>query len=169
MFYIINGRFVATNYGNVAKWDGSQWCTMGSRSTGAINNFGRWKDELFAVGNIFVNNDMSKYRFIKWTGGNYSDTCNQNFSTGIVGNNADNDLMKIYPIPANNKISIECKHAFSTANITIIDWSGRRIKEISTKNQFPEISFQDLPAGIYFLNLELDNKLKYRSKFVVSP
>lgn len=113
MFYIINGRFGSTNYGNVAKWDGSQWCTMGSRSTGAIRNFGRWKEELFAVGNIFVNNDMSKYRFIKWTGGNYTDTCNQNFTTNIEDNKIANQSLIFYPNPSNNKINIKSTLPFN--------------------------------------------------------
>lgn len=167
MFYIINGRFVATNYGNVAKWDGSRWCTMGSRSTGVISNFGRWKDELFAVGNIFVDNDMSKYRFIKWTGGNYTDTCIQNFSTGIGSTDQEHNSLQVFPNPASTIISIKYSKAFRIGNCTIMDLSGRVMQTAVITPRLADIDIKALAAGSYILSLSIDNKPVVCSKFVV--
>ena len=143
-------------------------CTMGSRSTGTINNFGRWKDELFAVGNIFVDNDMSKYRFIKWTGGNYTDTCNQNLTTSIKNENVNNVTIAIYPNPANDKIFVECTEPFSTGVCIITDLSGRIIKRTQFNRGQKEVLISEMAEGLYILKLSLDDKGTVYSKFVIS-
>ncbi len=168
-FHTVNGLFnPALHYFNVAKWDGNQWCTTGTRPSSSIINLGQWKDELFAIGNMFVDNDMSKFRFIKWTGGGYTDTCIQNFSTGIGSSDQEHNSLQVFPNPAGNIISIKYSKAFRSGDCTIMDLSGREVKTARITAQSPEISLKGLPEGVYLLKSSFDNTVTFYSKFVIS-
>ncbi len=86
-----------------------------------------------------------------------------------VGNNTViesltfNKLLKIYPNPAQEQLTIVGLDKFSINKIEILDISGKLVKSFSTFNVSEEfkINISDLNEGIYFIKLG-----KYVTKFV---
>lgn len=173
---IINGRYVNDNYGKVAKWDGSQWCTMDTWLRSGVSGIGRWKDELFLQGNFSLQDDFSKKSLLKWTGGNYTDTCNQDFTVGVHQLTVQNSLnMMLYPNPHKEqcRLSYMNEGALSThkkIRIVLADLSGRTMfareqRPVYGKNELL-IPTQQLQAGIYFLRLIADGNVLGQLKMV---
>jgi hypothetical protein len=67
------------------------------------------------------------------------------------------ELIKVFPNPANNKLHINYNTSISNYNIKVLGVSGELV--LSTKNR--EIDTNQLPNGIYFLIVETD-------KFIVN-
>jgi hypothetical protein len=65
-----------------------------------------------------------------------------------------NDFVKIFPNPANNKISIQYKEN-NNYQIKILNIMGETVLITKTK----EIDISSLPNGTYFLNFETDKFL----------
>lgn len=82
-----------------------------------------------------------------------------------------NDLLNIYPNPANNQITLEFELA-ETKNISIEirNVLGQTVKTIST-NSFTkgsnkiEVEVNEFSNGLYFLQLQIGNKT-IRKKFI---
>jgi hypothetical protein len=62
------------------------------------------------------------------------------------------ELIKVFPNPANNKLHINYNTSISNYNIKVLGVSGELV--LSTKNR--EIDINQLPNGIYFLIVETD-------------
>ena len=61
----------------------------------------------------------------------------------------------IYPNPSNGNFTIECKNPFDENDVSIFDYSGRKIYSKSLKNGAlkEEINTTNLSKGIYFVSL----------------
>ena len=83
-------------------------------------------------------------------------------------NDADeNDIIKIYPNPANDYLTIKTKND-STSKIKIYNSTLQLIKTISFNNSIEnKISVTDLLPGLYFLETHSKNG-SYQTKFVVN-
>lgn len=72
----------------------------------------------------------------------------------------DEEAVSCYPNPANDAIYFTSKRAIHT--VTIFDFSGRKWKEVKN-SAIHEISVFELPAGSYYLQLEMEGgKVIYR-------
>jgi hypothetical protein len=84
-------------------------------------------------------------------------------TTGFNDPNNMNDLL-IYPNPAKNMIHI--KNISETSSITLIDRFGKRLLKKHTVNDNCEFNIDELPPGIYFLDVSFKNS-SIRKKIVV--
>jgi len=80
-----------------------------------------------------------------------------------------NDMISIYPNPANDKINIEINNQFninSSSNISICDISGKNIFQIEIKSSETEIDVSDYAAGIYFVKVIIGGK-QFELKLII--
>ncbi|MBL7705776.1 MAG: T9SS type A sorting domain-containing protein [Taibaiella sp.] len=165
-FSIINGRYVNDNYGKVAKWNGGQWCTMDTWLLGGAYGIGRWKDELFLLGGFNLPEDFSKRILLKWTGGSYSDTCNQDFTVGVDDLGKEHRLkIECYPNPHKEKFILSFVNNGSLASgkkltIELIDVRGSVSSRLQHQLVYGKnetlINTRHLKPGIYSIRLLAD-------------
>lgn len=91
--------------------------------------------------------------------------CNQSVEVG--GSFLYNAHLVIYPNPANNYVTIDLINIKLSKNnaVKINNVQGQLIKQFSLIT--PTFSVEDLPNGIYFLELT-DNEKRYQQKFIVN-
>ncbi|MEI6853894.1 MAG: hypothetical protein WCL06_13695, partial [Bacteroidota bacterium] len=87
----------------IAKWDGNEWCSLGSYFDNRILGLGIFQDMLYIGGAFWTIDGDSINSIAKWTGGSYVDTCGN--MTGIEPNELQEELIAIYPNPATNTLS----------------------------------------------------------------
>ncbi|MBI5217838.1 MAG: T9SS type A sorting domain-containing protein, partial [Bacteroidia bacterium] len=87
---------------------------------------------------------------------------------GVKENFIDNNLLNIYPNPAQNLIYLKFSDiSFSYGELFFIDMLGRKIsgnKKIKSTKEPVDVSF--LPDGMYILHVVSENK-KYIQKFII--
>lgn len=73
----------------------------------------------------------------------------------------------VFPNPAINKLTINANTKYNSAATTITDLSGKIIKQNSfEKNALIELNTEEIPAGIYILDINIDNK-QYNQKISI--
>lgn len=84
------------------------------------------------------------------------DTLTWNISTTAVGINeyTDNDLVSMYPNPANDVVYILFKKEYNDSKVQIIDFMGRKVMEEEISGLFNAIDISRLSKGNYFLIIE---------------
>ncbi|HEX8577673.1 MAG TPA: T9SS type A sorting domain-containing protein [Flavobacterium sp.] len=146
---------------HIAKWDGTNWCSLGTELANAIC-LTKSSTDLYVGGGFKVINGDSTGSITKWIGGNYVDTCGF-IPIGIEEMTISTEL-KVYPNPATNQITLEFN--INTSKDTFIEINnilGQSVKK--TVNSFPigvnmmEIDLSELPKGLYFIQLQNDNKI----------
>jgi len=93
------------------------------------------------------------------------DTLNNAFCDVITNNNVHNsanNTMKVYPNPANYKITIVLEQGIKEGILTICNVNGQELIKQHIKNIETTIDIEDLTSGIYFLTLITDNTVEER-------
>jgi hypothetical protein len=87
----------------------------------------------------------------------------------INDKNSDIQDIAIYPIPANDKITINLQGimSYSDLNLYIYNLQGQLLIQKKLSEQTTEINLSQLPAGIYIAKLQLSNGSFAQKKFVV--
>ncbi len=80
-------------------------------------------------------------------------------------NENDNNELNIFPNPANDMVSITSENIIS--EITIINIAGANVFQ-SMPNSKKVIQEIDLPTGIYFISVQIENGTFIQSKLVIS-
>jgi len=71
-------------------------------------------------------------------------------------------VMKVWPVPANDVLYMECTGYVRSA--TIFDATGRTVGWWTPQRSgFIEFDIQNLPAGVYMLRIELPDSTERRS------
>ena len=70
--------------------------------------------------------------------------------------------MKVYPNPANYKITIVLEQGIKEGILTICNVNGQELIKQHIKNIETTIDIEDLTSGIYFLKLITDNTVEER-------
>jgi hypothetical protein len=103
----------------------------------------------------------------------YESTADTSINAGDTGNTAgvDNfaeDLIKIYPNPARNTLTLQGLEDLTIKSVTVNDLNGRRMTEINpVDNTLQEtIDISTLQSGIYILNIA-DNNNRVISKKLI--
>ncbi len=88
-------------------------------------------------------------------------------TVGLQDNQAENELLTIFPNPSSEKITALLSSGFAVTNLEIVNSLGEKVYEDkSTFKTEKEIAFGKLPAGMYLLKLRSNDK-QYVKKFVV--
>lgn len=77
----------------------------------------------------------------------------------------ENKDIKIYPNPVNDYAYVEIGVDFTEADITLYDFTGKIIQQLTTKNKITKINTSKLPQGIYIINA-VTNEKKLTTKIV---
>ncbi|MEI6852994.1 MAG: T9SS type A sorting domain-containing protein [Bacteroidota bacterium] len=132
---------------HIARWDGTKWCGFGSNFNNVINTLDFYHDTLFIGGGFWTIDGDSIMRFAKWIGGSYIDSCGS--SIGIEQNEDQQQLVSIFPNPANNTLNIVGIAANAIAEV--YDISGKLI--LTPKLITPQLDISALAQGMYFIKL----------------
>ena len=78
-----------------------------------------------------------------------------------------NDVVKIYPNPANSELNIEfLEQPETNFEIVLVNQLGTVVKQINSNNKISQrINLGDVPSGIYIILLNDGNKF-YSSKLI---
>lgn len=96
-------------------------------------------------------------------GDNNEDDNNGNDTTSVVGNYENR--FEIHPNPATTTIFIEGA-LNDNAQVSIIDLTGRCVKEVEISNTVSSINVEDLESGVYFISVK-QNENNYVEKLVI--
>ncbi|MCW3072090.1 MAG: hypothetical protein JWO44_1980 [Bacteroidetes bacterium] len=147
----------------IASWDGVNWCGFGNTDYSSINCLTAMNHELYlCTGQIW---DVDTMNYItKSIGIPISDTCGH-ISVGINEQNSITENLTVYPNPATNQISVEFtlidnKHTF----IEVKNVLGQTVKKIDGSSisngvNRTEINVNELPNGLYFIQLKNGDKV----------
>ncbi len=144
---------------NIASWDGTNWCSLGSTFIGEIYGGAVYNDTLYIGGDFATIDGNSLNHIVKWTGGNYVDTCGH-INVG-VNEIETSDEVNIYPNPATNQLIVNSEQLL-VKEIKIYNVLGEMIlndPETSSgqNDKSVKIDVSGLANGMYFIKLEFEN------------
>lgn len=170
IFKYINGTYVPDNYSGVAKWDGTQWCTMELEKLGTILGIGNWKSDLFLLGVFYKSfgDTTGPQNVVKWIGEDYTDSCYIYSPTAIDNIDKEELAINLYPNPTTDILNISLqfeniKVKNEKLNIEIVNPIGTIIYNsqiILDKNKII-INIKNINSGYYILKL-------YNSEFLAT-
>ncbi len=156
----------------IAKWDGTNWCTLGNEISYATcitksntDLYVGWFFKILSAGTGDTTGSV-----IKWIGGNYVDSCG-NIPLGMNESGINNELLSIYPNPSTNQITLEFELTETkNVSIEIKNVLAQTIKTISNNsftkgNNKIEIDVSEFSNGIYFLQMLNASRL-VNAKFI---
>ena len=147
----------------IAKWDGTNWCGLGSVFDNGVGCLGVYQDMLYIGGGFIKLDGDTLNRIAKWTGGSYVDTCGN--STGLHEFNNNANVFAIYPNPAVDKITIENISITKNQTISIYDIQGQLLLQQQMQEAKTIINIVTFAKGLYFLKVENENGIAVK-KFV---
>ena len=161
--FVIAGG-VEANY--IAKWDGFEWCGLGSTFDNILSRIGIYQNMLY-IGGGFRTIDGDSINYIaKWTGGSYVDTCGS--ISGIEKLQSDNNNLKIYPNPFNSTTTLQLQYEMKNGNISIYNIIGKKVKQLDNLNGNEIIiSREGLSTGMYFFRVVDGNSIIGQGKMLV--
>jgi hypothetical protein len=109
-----------------------------------------------AEGTLVTSGNIGEGFTLQVTSGDYTKTVAYDLSLLVTVPNTEIELVKIYPNPATDQITIEGLRENCTVTITSI--LGNKVKIIDSKNiRNATISVEDLPAGIYLIQITAED------------
>jgi hypothetical protein len=109
-----------------------------------------------AEGTLVTSGNIGEGFTLKVTSGDNTKTVEYDLSVLVTIPNTEIELVKIYPNPATDQITIEGLRENSTVTITSI--LGNKVKVLNSMNiHNAMISVGDLPAGIYLITITAEN------------
>tara|TARA_R110001592_G_scaffold53477_1_gene163917 strand:+ start:1295 stop:2581 length:1287 start_codon:yes stop_codon:yes gene_type:complete len=150
------GKWSGSNWQKVLVLNGNQWDGLGDSNT-IYSNSGNiesvfdildYNNELFVAGNLKAGLQNQPYHFIKLDG--YS----------VVGIDELNlaSYIEVYPNPTNSTINISLEEA-TNVKVTIRNSLGQRVMQDAFKNSITVKLDLDIPAGLYFLEIEANGNI----------
>ncbi len=105
--------------------------------------------------------DRTNYRCVVYSDAGCSDT-----SIGAlliipegVSNVSDNGKVEIFPNPAQNGLTLNISGTINSGQMTLINEIGQEVKTINILDKNTNIDISNLPAGIYFAKVMVNNNL----------
>ncbi len=109
-----------------------------------------------AEGTLVTSGNIGEGFTLKVTSGDNTKTVEYDLSLLVTVPNTEIELVKIYPNPATDQITIEGLRENCIVTITSI--LGNKVKVLDNKNiRNAMISVEDLPAGIYLITITAEN------------
>ena len=78
---------------------------------------------------------------------------------GVITNQLQNDTVLIYPNPASDLLNINNKSGQSISNVAVYSITGMLVKTAKATGTLTTIPVSDLQGGIYFVNIEISDKV----------
>jgi trimeric autotransporter adhesin len=151
---------------NIAKWDGTNWCGLGSQVQPLINCFAILNNELYIGGGFWYIDSVLYNRIAKWTGGSYVDTCGN--ATTIEELNEISDESHIFPNPFSVSTALQFSKPLQNATLIIYDILGNEVKRIPYLNgKEINIARDGMQCGMYFYYLTDSRGFIGRGKMIV--
>lgn len=72
---------------------------------------------------------------------------------------ASSVAISIYPNPAKNILRVEGLNSSANTKLSVIDASGKLMKQVNTQSINYNYDLENLSAGIYYLKIETDKKV----------
>jgi trimeric autotransporter adhesin len=150
----------------IAKWNGSEWCGLGSYFDNAILCTTFYKDTLYVGGGFWTIDGDSMNYIAKWTGGNYVDTCGN--SSGIEELTESQNEMLVFPNPFSISTTLQLSNPLQNASLTIYDIFGNEVKRLQNINgRELQLTREGLRSGMYFYNLIDEKGVVGKGKMIV--
>jgi len=149
----------------VAKWDGNQWCSVGSQFyvSQYPQKFGIYQDELYISAREMPGAYMLK--LYKWNG--TVDSCSEEFNT--VNELSPKGSISLYPNPASDLLTITLpQQLHGSGTISITDGFGRTVEEFNQEIESGSqmtIATLNLSIGLYTLKFRHEEGV-YAARFV---
>ncbi len=146
--------FERNDYG---EWNLLQKVVASDRAIGdTFGNAVSISDNAIIIGAPFKDADMNNGNIISDAGSAY---IFENEAMGIF-NNIYELQTKVYPNPTSGEFTIDLGKIYSNITISISDLSGKNLYErFLQQTQIIHISIGNLPAGVYLLSVQSDNKV----------
>ncbi|MNS94440.1 Cortical protein marker for cell polarity [compost metagenome] len=122
----LNGILLPT-YESMAKWTGTEWCSLGNFWVSNYTSFGFWRDRFLIAGKFQNIDGIASNLVAEWIGGNYSDTCINN-PLSVNDMISEQASVKLFPNPFRDVLHVEF-NSLKKAKviISIIDVLGQSI------------------------------------------
>jgi hypothetical protein len=147
---------------NLAKWNGLEWCGFTTMSQGALFDVAKLNNDLY-VGGSFLEIGGDSIRGIAKYIGIGADTCGF-INVGLVNDAFLTDnIVLIYPNPANNKFTISLSEN-SNYSFEIYNSIGKIFSQGFFRNQ-TEINSLGWQSGMYFIRVT-DGKNIWNEKII---
>lgn len=142
----------------MARWDGSNWCSMGSHfdplPNNLINDFTWLGDTLFVVGGFNAVDGDTSIKFVAKRIGDGVENCTtlsvKDFESGV-------NKLDVFPNPAKNNFTVSASENIN--QLSIYDIMGKQVfkqENIGVNKQL--VSIDKLQPGIYFVNIITPNQ-----------
>jgi hypothetical protein len=150
----------------IAKWDGLEWCGLGSTFDNILSNLSIYQEMLYIAGGFRkIDNDSIRH-IAKWTGGSYVDSCGS--ISGIEKLQGDKQKLIIYPNPFNSATTLRLPDDIKNGNISIYDILGKKVKQLGNLNgNNIIISREGLSNGIYIYRVSEGNNVIGHGKMLL--
>ena len=76
-----------------------------------------------------------------------------------VHNLFSDNIISVYPNPAKEMLNIKIESNKTIKNVSIIDVSGRTVKQIHNINTANTIDISDIKKGVYFIKINIEGKI----------
>jgi hypothetical protein len=149
----------------LAKWDGTQWCGFDIGFSYLIFSIADYDDTLYLGTGPVFDNDTS-YGFVKWIGGNYTDTCGV-ISTGVDEQAQEKYTVKVFPNPATSTATFQMPGIEGSKTIIITDQLGKEIWRKESGEKEIEFSAEGFAPGLYFYRMMHSGNIAASGKLVI--
>ncbi|MCC6371414.1 MAG: T9SS type A sorting domain-containing protein [Bacteroidia bacterium] len=85
--------------------------------------------------------------------------------TNIFVNSLEQNALSIFPNPFNNELNLQMQNDSKEIEVKIKDVCGKQLKEF-TFTQSSEVNTNDLPSGVYFIEIRNSKDETYRTKLI---
>ena len=153
---------------HIAKWDGEEWCGLGSEFNNNIGSLAKFKDEIIIGGGFeVIDGDSIYYNIAKWVGGNYTDTCGTYTNVTNYPKFLHDDMI-IYPNPFTTSTTIRFPSS-NSGNIEIVLYNtlGFRVRRVKSNSNEIILHRGNLPSGIYFYQIRTRETVLATGKLII--
>lgn len=151
---------------NIAKWNGEDWCSLGSQFDNTILSVEVYNDELYVAGGFIAIDGDTVNRVAKWTGGTFVSACGN--TTGQAEQQETNLTVTVYPNPFNTSATFEITGMSESVTLCVFDQLGREVKRVEgITNGTHEFNREGLSSGFYYYFLQNEAGRVVSGKIVI--
>lgn len=148
---------------NIAKWNGTQWCSLGDYFDNSIMTIESFNNEIYIGGGFWTIGGDSIQKIAKWVGGNFVDTCG---TVSINELSISSEQIIVTPNPAHTSIKFTFPNNSEPQEVVIYDIVGRVVWHSSSEESVITIPIEGFVNGMYWYSVH-SNSSSYSGNFIV--